>query len=93
MAEKSKSQERHQPLKAKPKTVGPRIRSTRTELGLSQRDISLPGTSYAYISRIESGARNPSLEALIQIGDQLSATGLYLLTGDAEGHCPLCERG
>lgn len=93
MAGKSHHEKRHRPLKAKPKTVGPRIRSTRTELGLSQRDIALPGTSYAYISRIEGGVRNPSLEALIQIGDQLSVTGLYLLTGDAEGHCPLCERG
>jgi Helix-turn-helix domain len=45
-------------------TVGQRIRRLREERSLSQRDLSEPGTSYAYISRIEAGARNPSEKAL-----------------------------
>jgi predicted transcriptional regulator len=40
-----------------PRSIGDRIRERRRELGLSQRDLSQPGISYAYISRIESGQR------------------------------------
>src|SRR3954453_24267309 len=43
-------------------TIGQRLRRLRTEGGFSQRDLSAPGVSYAYISRIEAGARPPSLE-------------------------------
>ena len=45
-------------------TVGARIRRLRISRGLSQRDISGPGVSYAYISRIENGQRLPSVRAL-----------------------------
>jgi len=79
--------------KPKPPEVATRIRDLRIKLGLSQRDIQEPGASYAYISRIECGARNPSYEALIQIGAKLGVTGLYLLTGKKRAHCPLCGRG
>jgi transcriptional regulator with XRE-family HTH domain len=76
----------------KPKAVGKRIRARRLELGLSQRAISEPGTSYAYISRIEAGGRNPSIEALIAIADKLETTALALLTGEAHAPCPVCGR-
>jgi ribosome-binding protein aMBF1 (putative translation factor) len=49
-------------------TVGRRIRRLREERGLSQRDLSEPGTSYAYISRVEAGVRNPSEKALRAFG-------------------------
>src|ERR1051325_8563674 len=55
---------RAQPLR---ETVGERLRRLRAERGLSQRDLAGPGVSYAYISRIEAGARRPSVKAL-QIG-------------------------
>jgi transcriptional regulator with XRE-family HTH domain len=45
-------------------TLGERLRQRRLELGLSQRDLSEPGISYAYISRLESDARTPSMKAL-----------------------------
>ena len=44
-------------------TVGRRLRRLRTERGFSQRELSGPGVSYAYISRIEAGARRPSVKA------------------------------
>src|SRR5256885_1194068 len=45
-------------------TVGQRLRRLRRERGLSQRELASPGVSYAYISRIEAGARRPSVKAL-----------------------------
>ena len=35
-------------------SVGQRLRRLREERGLSQRELSEPGISYAYISRIEA---------------------------------------
>ncbi len=80
-------------MKTKPKAVGRRIRERRVELGLSQRAISEPGISYAYISRVEAGARNPSIEALIALAEKLETTALTLLTGNGRGMCPVCGRG
>src|SRR6266508_2706620 len=45
-------------------TIGQRLRRLRLERGLSQRELSERGVSYAYISRIEAGARRPSVKAL-----------------------------
>jgi transcriptional regulator with XRE-family HTH domain len=76
----------------KSKAVGKRIRARRLELGLSQRAIGEKGTSYAYISRIESGERSPSIEALIAIAEKLETTALALLAADAHAPCPVCGR-
>ncbi len=59
---------------------------------MSQRDIGARGMSYAYISRIEAGQRTPLLSALIEIGDKLDTTALYLATGRSSGRCPFCGR-
>ena len=69
-------------------TVGQRVRRLREERGLSQRELSEPGVSYAYISRIEAGARRPSLRALRKLAATLDVTALYLETGSDEGVCP-----
>ena len=76
----------------KAKAVGKRIRERRLELGLTQRSIGEPGSSYAYISRIESGERSPSIEALVAIAEKLETTALVLLTGDPDARCPVCGR-
>ena len=76
----------------KPKAVGKRIRARRLGLGLTQRSIGEPGSSYAYISRIESGERSPSIEALVAIAEKLETTALVLLTGDPDARCPVCGR-
>ncbi len=72
--------------------VGERIKALRVERGLSQRDLAGPGMSYAYLSRIEAGARTPSLSALIELADRLDTSALYLATGRTSGRCPLCGR-
>jgi transcriptional regulator with XRE-family HTH domain len=64
-------------------TVGQRIRRLRLSRGLSQRAISAPGVSYAYISRIENGGRKPSLKALRAIASRLGVDPEYLETGSA----------
>jgi transcriptional regulator with XRE-family HTH domain len=62
-------------------TVGQRLRRLRHERGLSQRELASPGVSYAYISRIEAGARRPSVKALRQLAPKLGVSVEYLETG------------
>jgi transcriptional regulator with XRE-family HTH domain len=61
--------------------VGQRLRRLRQERGLSQRDVASPGVSYAYVSRIEAGARHPSVKALRQLAPKLGVSVEYLETG------------
>src|SRR5512133_4188600 len=61
--------------------VGARLKRLRLERGLSQRDLSSPGVSYAYISRIEAGARTPSVKALRMLAKKLNVSVEYLETG------------
>jgi len=62
-------------------SVGARLRRLRLERGKSQRDLSAPGITYAYISRIEAGARTPSMKALRMLAKKLGVTPEYLETG------------
>ena len=62
-------------------TVGARVKRLRLQRGLSQRDLSSPGVSYAYISRIEAGARTPSVKALRKLAQKLGVSVEYLETG------------
>lgn len=72
--------------------IGKRIRRLREEAGLSQRQLSSPGVSYAYISRIEAGARHPSVKALRLIARKLKTTPIYLEFGDhPPQRCPDCS--
>jgi transcriptional regulator with XRE-family HTH domain len=62
-------------------TVGARLKRLRLQRGFSQRDLSSPGVSYAYISRIEAGARTPSVKALRKLSQKLGVSVEYLETG------------
>jgi transcriptional regulator with XRE-family HTH domain len=62
-------------------TVGQRLRRLRTDRGMSQRELSSPGVSYAYISRIEAGTRVPSVKALRKLARKLGVSAEYLETG------------
>src|SRR5438874_11699108 len=61
--------------------IGVRLKRLRIERGFSQRDLSSPGVSYAYISRIEAGARTPSVKALRMLAQKLGVSVEYLETG------------
>jgi tetratricopeptide (TPR) repeat protein len=64
-----------------PAAVGERLREARERAGLTQRDLAFPGCSPAYISRIESGDRIPSLQLLRELGRRLNVSEDYLATG------------
>src|SRR2546430_3077673 len=77
-------------------TIGRRLRRLRLERRLSQRELSSPGVSYAYISRIEAGTRQPSVKALRMLARKLNVSVEYLETGrevgdDAERELRLTE--
>jgi transcriptional regulator with XRE-family HTH domain len=62
--------------------VGARLHKARTAAGLSQRQLSFPGCTAAYISRLEHDARTPSLQLLIELADRLGCDATWLATGD-----------
>src|SRR3954462_7067544 len=64
-----------------PESIGERLRRLRQDRGLSQRELASPGGSYAYISRMEAGARRPSVKALRQLARKLNVSPEYLETG------------
>jgi tetratricopeptide (TPR) repeat protein len=67
-----------------PSAVGERLKQARERAGLSQRQLSFSGCSPAYISRIESGDRIPSLQLLRELGQRLGVSEDYLATGAAD---------
>jgi transcriptional regulator with XRE-family HTH domain len=64
-----------------PKAVGQRLREARERAGLSQRQLAFPGCTAAYISRLEAGARVPSLQMINQLAARLDVSGQWLATG------------
>lgn len=65
-------------------SVGERLARLRGAKGLSQRDVASPGVSYAYISRVENGQRQPSVKALRRLAEKLGVSIEYLETGSEE---------
>jgi transcriptional regulator with XRE-family HTH domain len=61
-------------------------------LGLSQRDIAGPGVTCAFISRIETGTRQPSEKVLRALAKKLGTTAHHLESGSERGRCPHCGR-
>jgi tetratricopeptide (TPR) repeat protein len=64
-----------------PKEVGTRLKASRERAGLSQRQLAFPGCTAAYISRLEAGARVPSLQMINQLALRLEVSGQWLATG------------
>src|SRR5437868_3472327 len=62
-------------------TIGQRLKRLRLERNLSQRELAAPGVSYAYISRIEAGSRQPSVKALRRLAAKLGVSAHFLETG------------
>src|SRR5881275_826158 len=83
-------------MPARNETIGARLKRLRLERGLSQRELSSQGVSYAYISRIEAGTRQPSVKALRMLAGKLNVSVEYLETGreigdDAERELRLAD--
>src|SRR5258707_4552713 len=64
-----------------PKEVGARLKASRERAGLSQRQLAFPCCTAAYISRLEAGARGPSLQMVNQLALRLDVTGQWLTAG------------
>ena len=64
-----------------PESIGERLKRLRLAAGLSQRELASPGVSYAYISRIEAGTRQPSVKALRKLAERLGVSAGYLELG------------
>jgi tetratricopeptide (TPR) repeat protein len=64
-----------------PREVGLRLKDARERAGLSQRQLAFPGCTAAYISRIEAGARVPSLQMINELASRLDVSGQWLATG------------
>jgi transcriptional regulator with XRE-family HTH domain len=64
-----------------PAAVGARVREARLAAHLSQRELSFPGCSSAYISRIERGERIPSLQVMREIARRTGVSEHVLAFG------------
>ena len=64
-----------------PVALGQRLYDARVHAGLSQRQISFPGCSAAYISRIERGERVPSLQVLRELARRVGVSEAELAFG------------
>jgi transcriptional regulator with XRE-family HTH domain len=62
-------------------SIGQRLFRLRKERGLSQQEAAGPQLTAAYISRIESGERLPSVKAIRRIAQRLGVSPEYLETG------------
>lgn len=65
-----------------PVALGRRLRETRESAGFSQRELSFPGCTAAYISRIEKGERVPSLQLIREFAARLSVTEEFISHGE-----------
>ncbi len=61
--------------------VGERLRTLRTEAGLTQTDLAADRFSKEYISQIERGKTRPTRETLAWLAEQLDVDPLFLETG------------
>lgn len=64
-----------------PARLGPRLRDARERAGLSQRQLAFDGCTAAYISRLEAGARVPSLQMINELAARLGVSAQWLSTG------------
>lgn len=66
-----------------PAALGERLRSARLAARLTQGDLAFAGCSIGYISRIESGARTPSLQVIRRLAERLGVEEHWLARGEA----------
>ena len=73
--------------------LGSRMRRLRLARGMTQKELAEPKYSYAYVSTIESGKRNPSREALEHFAARLGVTTDELTSGRPADLVPRLELG
>lgn len=74
-----------------PVELGARLHAAREAAALSQRELSFPGCSAAYISRIERGERVPSLQVLRELARRTGVSEAQLAYGQERLHPDVAE--
>lgn len=64
-----------------PKQLAIRLRLARENAGMTQRELSFPNCTAPYISRIEAGARVPSLQLIHELARRLGVSPEWLAAG------------
>jgi tetratricopeptide (TPR) repeat protein len=72
-----------------PAALGQRLRETRLAAGLRQCDLAFDGCSISYISRLEKGERQPSLQLIELLSRRLGVTVEWLARNDTLAKPPL----
>jgi tetratricopeptide (TPR) repeat protein len=67
-----------------PAGIARRLKEAREAAGLTQRQLSFPGCTPAYISRIEKGERVPSVQILREFARRIGISESYLAHGREE---------
>lgn len=62
-----------------------RLRAARDDAGLTQRELSFPGCTTGYVSRLEYGARVPSLQVIHELARRLGVSVQWLARGNDDG--------
>lgn len=75
-----------------PVALGARLYAAREAAALSQRELSFPGCSAAYISRIERGERIPSLQVLRELARRTGVSEHHLAYGSERLDAEVAER-
>jgi tetratricopeptide (TPR) repeat protein len=71
--------------------LGTRMKRLRLARGMTQKELADPKYSYAYVSTIEAGRRNPSKEAIEHFASKLGVTADELATGAPADLAPRLE--
>lgn len=69
---------------ADPGGIAKRLKEARAAAGMSQRSLSFPGCTPAYISRIEKGERIPSAQILREFARRLGVSESFIANGREE---------
>lgn len=62
-----------------------RLRTARSDAGLTQKALSFPGCTTGYVSRLECGARVPSLQVIHELARRLGVSVQWLARGNDDG--------
>lgn len=67
-----------------PAGLGRRLRHLRAQRGLSQRALAFDGCTAAFLSRVETGERQPSPAVIDELARRLDVSTAYLTTGELD---------
>ena len=67
-----------------PASFGQRLRSARSDAGLTLANVAFEGCTVGYLSHLEGGRRTPSLQVIRELARRLDVSETWLATGTGE---------